>query len=568
MATNKIDGRTLAGLLQRNSILTDDDKLIVQKGAEWERVNGTPLISILRSDRKINQDNLSKALAQIFDIPCFIDANSVSVDTRYSQKLDAERMETTATFILSSKEQKYICTLDPSNATNIQATLNKVGTVFPVCTITETAFKKLITRDIQPMVISKAAQDISDSRSTSEGDNIVTDVSEKANSDVSTMFNNILKAAIESRASDIHIMPTGKEANVFFRIDGHKRIYTQLKKVSSLEVLKNYIVAASKIPESKGPKAPLQGQGRYKYNDREIDIRVNILRTNENQPDINVRLLDNSVININQLGMNEDNLVRFKELFNMTKGIVLVVGPTGSGKSTTLYAGIHNCNFHERNFLTVEDPVEQNMDGVTQIDVNNEAGASYEAVLKSFLRHDPDVIIVGEIRDLAVARIAFEASNTGHLVFSTLHTNDAISAVPRLVDMGIRPMAICDALAAVLAQRLVRKVCPKCAQEYSLPHDHKWRKLFKLGDGEITLKRGKGCQECSGTGYKGRSVMTELLILSPELRDSIEKNEGLYALRKKATSEGYTPMLQDGIKKALSGETTFTELEPFVTDIV
>lgn len=563
MKTTVVTNQKLGSYLILDGLCSEGQVVELRNRA---RALGLPLLDLVRDVRSIKPDKLMECIAHAYQIRLFKDISSLKVDVEQSKKLDLSVEFKKLSFVVTEFGTEYLYVPDPSDGTRIAERWQRIGKPLPLCMIPEPLAKQLVMKYIHPILISVHAETIESGGINNAAENITDINSFQARSDISGVFNDLIRAAVELRASDIHILPSGEMADVHYRIDGKKRKYTEIR-LESLETLRNYMVALAKIPE-KGPRVPLEGKARCTYDGREIDIRLNIVRLENGLSDINIRILDNVSLPITELGLAQKMEEQFQHLFEMTKGIVLVVGPTGSGKSTTLYAGVKSSDYQSRNYCTVEDPVEQKMEGITQVSINEEAGATYPVVLKSFLRHDPDVIVVGEIRDYEVAKIAFEASNTGHLVLSTLHTNNALSVIPRLLDIGIRPIAICDSLAAVLAQRLVRKVCPECGKEYFLPAGHPWRKQFELGDGEIQLRKGQGCAMCDHTGYKGRVVIAELLTLSPPLRDAIEKGKSLMEIQEIAQKEGFRPMLEDGIEKALSGVTTFEELKPFLNDIV
>jgi type II secretory ATPase GspE/PulE/Tfp pilus assembly ATPase PilB-like protein len=313
--------------------------------------------------------------------------------------------------------------------------------------------------------------------------------------------------------------------------------------------------------------APVEGQISFNYHGQRVDIRINILKTVIGY-DFNMRFIDSSLRGLEELGLSEKNYKQYVDLLHMTKGMVILCGPTGSGKTTLLYAGFKKLLTENKAIFTIEDPVEIVLPGTTQVSVKKEKGMSYAERFPSSLRHDPDIIAIGETRTLDVAEQAVQAANTGHLVFTTLHTNDAVGAISRLTNLGLAPYAIGDVLAAVVAQRLVRRVCPKCKELYDLPEDHEWRQTFDLGDGPIKLARGKGCEYCAGSGYRGRVGVNEFMICSPKLRDAIQKNKTRIELESILHDEGYRTYLEDAKEKALEGVTTFDEVNELYQDIL
>ena len=374
------------------------------------------------------------------------------------------------------------------------------------------------------------------------------------------LVNKIFYRAVKERASDIHIEPFETGLNVRFRIDG-----TLYEKLSPPKVYHAPIVSRVKILASLNiaeRRLPQDGRIRIKIAGKDVDLRVSIIPTAFGERLV-LRILDRSsiVMGIPDLGMAENQLALFRKSINTTNGIVLVTGPTGSGKTTTLYAAIEELNSPESNILTVEDPVEYQITGIGQIPVNTKVGLTFSSGLRSILRQDPDIIMVGEIRDLETAEIAIQASLTGHLVLSTLHTNDAASAVTRLVDMGVESFLVSATMRAVVAQRLVRRICQNCKIEYS-PHDDI---LLELGVSQSQRKgkkffRGAGCDNCSETGYRGRNAIYEVLIVNESIGRLIVENKDAHTIRKEALKLGMVTMRQEGINKVMEGITTPEEV--------
>ena len=374
------------------------------------------------------------------------------------------------------------------------------------------------------------------------------------------IINSIIEQGIKDKASDIHIEPEATETRVRYRIDGvlHKAASFPLAShgalVSRVKIMANLDIAEKRVPQD--------GRIKISRGNSEIDLRISTLPTILGEK-IVMRILDKgaSMIKLSQLGFSEANMKIFKHLYSASYGIVLVTGPTGSGKSTTLYSVLSEINDPSKNIITVEDPVEYTMSGVNQVAVNVKAGLTFANGLRSILRQDPNVIMVGEIRDVETAQIAINAALTGHLVFSTLHTNDAAGAIIRLIDMGVEPFLIVSSLRGVLAQRLVRCICPYCKEEYELPfHDSAREYLGLEPEAPIKLFRGKGCSRCSFTGYSGRMAIHEVLPFTDEMQAMVmhgATDSEIFAAARKA---GTTSMKEDGIQKVLSGKTTVSEL--------
>ena len=372
------------------------------------------------------------------------------------------------------------------------------------------------------------------------------------------LIETILKTAISSRASDIHIESSEKNCIVRCRIDGmlaeifvfDKDIYPPL--VSRLKMLSNLDIAEHRKPQD--------GRFSVQVLGRDYDFRISTLPVIHCESVV-MRILDKSkaIIKLSELGMLEDNLAKFSRLTRTPYGMILVTGPTGSGKTTTLYAALNDIKSVEKKMITVEDPVEYQMDMIQQVHVNEKAGLTFASSLRSILRQDPDIVMIGEIRDQETLRIAIQAALTGHLVFSTLHTNDAISAVARVVEMGIEPYLVSGSLIGVEAQRLVRKLCPHCKQKITLTPmqlDH----IIHLIPDDFTFYAPVGCEKCSQTGYLGREMISEILPISDKISSLIAKNATKEELTSTALAEGFKDFFTDGIRRAAMGITSIPEV--------
>lgn len=380
------------------------------------------------------------------------------------------------------------------------------------------------------------------------------------------LANLILNQAIGDRASDIHLEPTKESLKVRLRVDGvlHDAMVVPKKAqaplTSRFKIMANMDIAEKRAPQDNRITATISG--------REFDFRVSTLPVVHGEK-IVIRVLDRASVQIGltKLGFLPDTLQGLEDVCARSYGIILVTGPTGSGKSTTLYSVLNKINDGERNIITIEDPVEYEISGVNQCNVNIRAGMTFAAGLKAMLRQDPDVIMVGEMRDEETATIAMEAALTGHLVLSTLHTNDASGAATRLTEMGVEPFLISSSIIAVLAQRLVRVICPKCKAPYTLPREALLRYGFPLPDevgaetdGKLSLFKGEGCDHCMKTGYKGRTGVHELMMFSDTIRDLVLKKEPSHLLRNLAVSEGMRTLQSDSVQKILLGNTTVDEV--------
>ena len=375
-----------------------------------------------------------------------------------------------------------------------------------------------------------------------------------------TFVNQVLAEAIERRATDVHFEPFEDSFRVRYRVDGmlqEANIPPEVRRfqpaiVSRLKILSRLDIAEKRLPQD--------GRIKLRVASREIDVRVSVIPMLHGEAVV-LRLLDrsNTLLGLEQLGMAPRDRRTFERVLELPHGIVLVTGPTGSGKTTTLYAGLSRINDVQRKIVTIEDPVEYHLGGINQIQVATKAGLTFARGLRSVLRHDPDVILIGEIRDHETAEIAVQASLTGHLVFSTLHTNDAPGALTRLVDMGIEPYLVASSLEMILAQRLVRLICTACKEPFIPPDAEALRAEFG-GDLPEVLYHGRGCRQCQGTGYRGRTGIFEIMPVNETLRAMILERVSAGDIRKEAARQGMSSLREDGWRLVRMGNTTLEEI--------
>jgi len=453
--------------------------------------------------------------------------------------------------------------IDPTNLSAVDDVAFRTGMrVFPVVA--------------RPSVIRQALEQFYETQKTTlasalseaEAENVETTVEAnpldlRASADqapVVRLVNMILLEAVTRGASDVHLEPSERFMQVRFRVDGILQDVTAPAKrlepavVSRIKIMSNLDIAERRLPQD----------GRMKFRDgtREVDFRVSIIPALYGESVV-LRMLDKSALKLDltQLGFDAWSLEQFQKAIHCTHGMILVTGPTGSGKTTTLYSALQTVNTPEIHLLTLEDPVEYNIPRVNQVQVNEEIGFGFAGALRSFLRHDPDVILVGEIRDLETAQIANRAALTGHLVLSTLHTNDAPSTIARLVDMGVPPFLLSSALRLIVAQRLARKICEECRESYEADESELIANgLAPQGRGTLTLYRGRGCQTCSFTGLKGRMALYELLPVTREIRDQINTGATTAEIKKVGRDLGMRTLREAGLAKVLEGVTTVEEV--------
>jgi type IV pilus assembly protein PilB len=373
------------------------------------------------------------------------------------------------------------------------------------------------------------------------------------------LVNSLIADAVAKHASDIHIEPYEKQVRVRYRIDGmlHEMMSPPFKMkgaiISRLKIMAELDIAEKRVPQD--------GRIKIRIGGKSIDLRVSTLPTIFGEKVV-MRILDKSnlQIDLTKLGFDEKSLAIFLEAIESPYGMVLVTGPTGSGKSTTLYSALNRINKPFTNIMTAEDPVEYNIDGINQVNVHDEIGLTFASALRAFLRQDPNIVMVGEIRDLETGSIAIKAALTGHLVLSTLHTNDAPSSVNRMIDMGIEPFLVSSSVIMIIAQRLVRKLCSKCKQPVKL-HEETLRELgIEESPEELTLFEARGCIDCNDTGYSGRLGLYEVMAITQSIREMIIDRKSVTDLKNQAVSEGMLTLRADGLEKFKSGITSLEEI--------
>lgn len=416
---------------------------------------------------------------------------------------------------------------------------------------------QVIDRYYSSFFTRKTLDELSDVFLPTEEESAEEEMLEVATAPIVKLVNSIIEQAMRSNASDIHIEPSHNDIRVRFRIDGDLTEIMVLPKsnlspiVTRVKIIGRMDIAEKRIPQD--------GRVEMKFNDREIDLRISTLPTVYGEK-IVLRILDKSNFNFTKekLGFSKDNLDKLNKMIAQPYGMLLVTGPTGSGKTTTLYTILRELNVESKNVITVEDPVEYKLKGINQVQVNVKAGLTFASGLRSILRQDPDTIMIGEIRDAETAEIAVRAAITGHLVLSTLHTNDSPSTVARLVDMGLEPYLVSSAVIGIISQRLVKLLCPKCKEKY-IASDSEKRILGIEGDNEVTLYKPVGCNSCNN-GYKGRSAVHEVMLVNESIRRLINTGANTDDIRSQALKDGMTTLLQSASDLALKGDTSFEEI--------
>ncbi|HPX18638.1 MAG TPA: type II secretion system ATPase GspE [Deltaproteobacteria bacterium] len=545
--------------------LVDDSGL--DKAKSVQREKALPLRDALLSAGVLSDHDLLQALARLWNIPLMNKIEEIEVDPSIVDVLPITFLRKyTMVPVKLNADMMEVAVNDPTD----QEPLFDIAKILNIREITRVlAPKQEILKAINRLVEMKEenAEDIMEDIED-EDDEILKDLESiqditvmETEAPIIRMVNRMMVQAFRERASDIHVEPYQTDVKVRYRIDGILHdVLTLPKRIHSAVVSRIKVMASLNIAEK---RLPQDGRIGIKLGDHSVDLRISIVPT-VNGERVVMRILDKSSVlyGLEELGFYPDDLERIERLIKQEHGIILVTGPTGSGKTTSLYSMLSRINSPDKNILTIEDPIEYQLKGIGQIPVNTKVGLTFASGLRSIVRQDPDVILVGEIRDLETAEIAIQAALTGHLVFSTLHTNDSASAVTRLIDMGIEPFLVTSSVNAILAQRLVRKICPACKQEY-FPEDES---LLEIGlskemlDKEGYLYRGAGCSECIGTGYKGRTGIYEILFMSDAIRSTVLKTSDSNAIKQVAVGEGLHTLRQDGARKVEDGVTTIEEV--------
>ena len=515
---------------------------------------GNADIDDISTDLQVDQKRFIEHVCKKFKIT-FFDLDDIDIDYCISEKLSTAQLKTYSAIPVKEDEiSVYVAFKNPFDVIaqdKVQNLFNrkllKVACADPAQI--EKYINKVALNESIKDVITEIRRELSSS--ASQGQNT-------ENSGILKLIEIILKTSIQSRASDIHIEPTETNCIVRSRIDGmlsetfifDKDIYPPM--VSRMKLLSNMDIAERRRPQD--------GRFSAQILDKEYDFRISTLPI-LNGESIVLRILDKSkvIINLEDLGMHPDNFAKFKKSMKAPYGIILVTGPTGSGKTTTLYGALNDIKSVKTKIITVEDPVEYQLNMIQQVHVNEKAGLTFVSALRSILRQDPDVIMIGEIRDQETLRIAIQAALTGHLVFSTLHTNDAISALPRMIDMDIEPYLVSGALVCIEAQRLVRKLCPHCKQKITLSQKA-FDEVKKFVPENYQFYKSVGCPQCSQTGYLGREMISEILPISDHIASMVANGASKDELKSVAYEEGFIDMFHDGVIRAANGITTLEEV--------
>ena len=561
--------RRLGDLLVREGLINQEQ---LQRALAEQKGTNEKLGSILARHNVITEDQLVAFLSKQYGIPS-ITLSQLDIDADVLKLVPAQIAKKYE--VLPIKRTGNSLTLAMADPTNVFA-VDDVGFMTNLQVIPVVAAQGAIRKALDRLYEAQGsgmAEVISEMEGTAgdvevvEGDEEswakadIFELKESADeAPVVRLVNMILVDAIRRGASDIHLEPYEKVFRVRFRVDGvlHE-IMTPPKRLETALTSRVKIMSTMDIAER---RLPQDGRIKLRYNQREIDFRVSTLPTIFGEKTV-LRILDKESLQLDltMLGFDPWSLEQFNKAIHQPYGMILITGPTGSGKTTTLYSAIHTINSPDVNIMTAEDPVEYNLKGVNQVQINEGIGRTFGAALRSFLRQDPDVILVGETRDLETAQIGIRAALTGHLVLSTLHTNDCPGTIARLLDMGIPPFLVSSALTLILAQRLGRKICKDCKQPYEadeeslVPYGH-----VPQGLGKVQFYKGKGCHTCSFTGMKGRVAIYEVMPIGDELRELILRNAPTAEILQLALAQGMKTLRQNALQKVIDGVTTLEEV--------
>jgi len=542
----------LGEVLIRRGLIT---RAAMDQTLEQQKTSGLPIGKILLQNNLISENGLAQALADQKQLK-LIDLAEYPVNPKACALIPKKIALKDQLIPIDFYQGSLVVAM--ANPLDIQA-LDNIRLITDCKVTPAVATNSSIEEAINHFMTVNPEMDIEDLETKN------TDLEEKIDeihedAPITRFTNALIFDAANKRASDIHIEPDEKEVIIRYRIDGVLQDASKLSKrmleplISHLKIVSNIDIAEKRIPQD--------GRASMLLDGKRVDIRVATLPSIKGES-LSIRILerDNRNLALSNLGIDKQLLAKFKKSISQTCGMVITTGPTGSGKSTTLYSILSELNSRERNIITIEDPVESSCDGITQIQINPKSGLTFATGLRAIVRNDPDIVMVGEIRDLETAEIAIRAALTGHFVLSTLHTNDAPSTITRLVDMGIEPFLVASSLKTVIAQRLARRLCDNCKQPYTIHITEAMRNYgFNTSETDVTLFKPGGCRKCDGTGYHGRIAIFELLAISNEISKLCLDQASAADIRKLAISQGMRTIRQDGFIKAKQGITTIDEV--------
>lgn len=555
---------SLAEMLVRENIINAEQ---LNKAIAKTNVAKQPLGEVLVGLGFISQEGIAKALGRFLDIPC-IKLSDYKITVEVAQLLPESIVRRNRLIpVKLEADTLYIAMSDPLNLAALEEV--KLASKFQIRQMVATS-KEIMQAIEQHFNIQQMAKQIltqirTESLSSEAGSLLAEgELKEREEPAVSRLVDSIINGGVSARASDIHLEPQYPEMRLRYRVDGVLHDIMAIPKATEPSVISRIkILADMDITERRRPQ---DGHISLNINNKNYDLRVSSFATVGGEK-IVIRILDKSsmLLGLNELGTTVKDQEIFNALISKNYGIILVTGPTGSGKTTTLYAAINQMDKLTKNIITIEDPVEYRLEGINQAQVSTLSGITFATGLRSILRQDPDIIMVGEIRDLETAQIAIHAALTGHLVFSTLHTNDAPSAITRLIDMGIDPFLISSSLIGIIAQRLIRVICSECKEEYR-PDEPALEELGlkRSQEADYIFARGRGCPYCFNTGYRNRTGVFEIMSVTDPIREMILNRQPANKIKEVAVSEGMTSLRQSAIHKVVERHATVDEIKRVV----
>lgn len=550
----------LGDILITAGLLTHEQ---LNKALSRQKMTNQRLGEILVDLKFVTEQDILQILSQQLGIQ-FVDLNSCLIDLQVAMSIPEHVAYKHHILPLRKEDDNklVLAMVDPLNLLAIEDVEILTGSeVEPVISRAGEIEKKLSEIFQEKDSVEKIVKDL-DSQYNIQGEDLTASTEEEDIDSIPVvrLVNSLLQQAVRGRASDVHLEPQEKEVFVRFRVDGvlmekmiwPRHLYSAI--VSRIKINADMDIAERRVPQD--------GRSKVRVDKEEVDLRISTLPTIFGEKVV-MRILrkDSIALQLEELGFSSKVLPMITDLYKKPYGMLLVTGPTGSGKTTTLYSILRELSSVEKNIITVEDPVEYQLPKINQVQVNPKAGLTFANALRSFLRQDPDIIMVGELRDEETVRIGIQSALTGHFVLSTLHTNDTAGTVSRLLDMGIEPYLVTSSLLGVIAQRLARKICSHCKEAYVLEPEMVEKIGLQVPDPyNVTVYRGKGCPQCSGTGYRGRVAFGEVLTISPAIRQLVLAKASSDQIEKQALSEGLINLYQSGIEKLLEGVTTVQEL--------
>ena len=549
--------KKIGDLLLEKGLITEEQ---LQEGLKQQQVSGKRLGEILVQQKAITEEDLIDTISERLSIPK-ISINSMVIDPNVLRHVSVEvARRYTLIPVFEIGKTLTIAMADPLNIIAIDEIKYQTGKNIKRAVATSSEIKDAVEKyysvgDSLNQIIGKTSFE---EEVKEENDGFIVDNAE-SDSPIIKFVNLIISKAVKEKASDIHIEPEENRLRIRYRVSGQMREEAAPPKSMQSELLSRIKIAANMDVSEK--RLPQDGRFLMSLEGRNIDLRVSTLPTIHGEK-IVIRILDrqNLLLNFNQLGFTEKLEERWKNIIHKPEGLILISGPTSSGKTSSLYATLQEVNSIEKNIVTVEDPVEYSLPLIIQIQINEKAGLTFPASLRSILRQNPDIIMIGEIRDVETAQMAIRSSLTGHLVFSTIHTNDAPSAIARLIDMGIENYLVSSAIKGVLAQRLVRVNCPDCLESYTPPEPLLQKSgLIDLAS-SLDFKKGTGCPKCRMTGFKGLTGIYEYFEVNSILSEMIIKNASLNRIKEEARKYGYIPLFDIGLEKVAKGVVCLEEL--------